>query len=87
MTDHRPLDYKIEYRKGKQNYCADALSRLPMQTEEPYTVKRKNSKKSTRKGTKRSKKMHWRQLVRRKSTAKLNNSAKNTQKGNYETAT
>ncbi|KRY26630.1 Uncharacterized protein T01_601, partial [Trichinella spiralis] len=28
----------VEYRKGKQNYCADALSRLPMQTEEPYTV-------------------------------------------------
>ncbi|KRZ94211.1 Uncharacterized protein T08_2686 [Trichinella sp. T8] len=24
--------------KGKENYCADALSRLPMQIQEPYTV-------------------------------------------------
>ncbi|XP_003372596.1 hypothetical protein Tsp_10354 [Trichinella spiralis] len=33
--------------KGKENYCADALSRLPMQTEEPYTVENREIKRIT----------------------------------------
>ncbi|KRX42102.1 hypothetical protein T05_11798 [Trichinella murrelli] len=36
-----------QYQKGKENYCADALSRLPMQIQEPYTVVNRKIKRIT----------------------------------------